>query len=271
MIRIEDPDDPRVQHYRAVRDRDLAGREGRFIVEGEVVLRNLLSAASRFQTESILLSETRAAALEPTLAGLRPDLPVYVASQAVMDATVGFHIHRGVLAVGLRGENLGGRALLGRLPERCLVLGLMGLSNHDNIGGIFRNAAAFGVDAILLDRRSCDPLYRKALRVSVGASLLVPFGWSEDPGAMVGELEAAGISPFALSPSAPTTIDEQAWPERTALLLGAEGPGLPAWLLARVPALRIAMAPGFDSLNVATTSGIALHAVRRGRVGRPAD
>ncbi|NNM74489.1 TrmH family RNA methyltransferase [Enterovirga aerilata] len=271
MIRIDDAEDARIAHYRAVRDRDLAGRGGRFVAEGEVVIMALLSGRSRFRPESLLLSETRAEALAPVLSQLPRDLPVFVAGQRVMDAIVGFHIHRGALAIGRRGETADPTSLLSGLPQPALVLGLVGLSNHDNVGGAFRNAAAFGADAVLLDRSSCDPLYRKAVRVSVGASLLVPFAWTETADDMVRALEDSGFAVVALSPQGSELLDRETWPERTALLVGAEGPGLPPALIDRLRSVRISMAPGFDSLNVATAAGIALHAVWTSRRRHCAD
>lgn len=265
MIRIDDPDDARIEHYRAVRDRDLAGRGGRFVAEGEVVLRSLLGGRALFEAESLLLAETRAAALASLLDRVPAGLPVFVASRRVMDSVVGFPIHRGALAIGLRGPEREPGELLAGLPARTTVLGLVGVANHDNVGGAFRNAAAFGASAVLLDERSCDPLYRKAIRVSVGASLLVPYARVRTPADMVRSLGAAGFASFALTPSGGTPLERCAWPERTALLVGAEGAGLPADILAALPGVRIAMADGFDSLNVATASGVALHAVRTAR------
>jgi tRNA G18 (ribose-2'-O)-methylase SpoU len=119
--------------------------------------------------------------------------------------------------------------------------------------------AAFGTDAILLDRGSCDPLYRKAIRVSVGASLIVPFARGGTGGDLVDALLAAGFTVMALSPGGAEPLESCRRGRRMALLLGAEGPGLPPEILARARSVRIPMAPGFDSLNVATASGIALH------------
>ncbi len=263
--------DARIEHYRAVRDKDLAGRGGRFVAEGEVVLRALLGRHSRFPAESLLLAESRAIALAPVLADLPPGLPVYVAGQQVMDAIVGFHIHRGALAIGMRGPPQPAKDALVDLPDDALVLGLVGLANHDNVGGAFRNAAAFGADVVLLDRASCDPLYRKAVRVSVGASLIVPFAWADTAADMLRSLAEAGFETFPLSPSGTVPIESCVWPARTALLVGAEGPGLPASLLRNLSGLRITMASGFDSLNVATAAGIALHAVRSARTRTPPD
>ena len=255
---IVDADDPRIEPYRAVRERDLVGRQGRFVAEGEVVLRVLL-ARSRLAVESLLLLDTQAGKLENLIAGLPPDVPVYTVSRAVMDAIVGFAIHRGILAVGRRGPEASADALLAGLAERALVVGLVGIANHDNVGGIFRNAAAFGAGAVLLDSTCCDPLYRKAIRVSVGASLLVPFARAGSPEALVRLLSEAGFDIMALSPSGSSALNEVTPAGKTALLLGAEGAGLPQGILNTVRTVRIPMAPGFDSLNVATASGIALH------------
>jgi tRNA G18 (ribose-2'-O)-methylase SpoU len=263
VIRIDDADDPRVAAFRAVRERDLAGREGVFVIEGEVVLRTAVRAG-RFPIDAVLLAEKRVDALADVIAALPPGAAVHVAGQAVMDAIAGFHIHRGILALGRRGAPAAARELLAGLPPRALVVGLIGIGNHDNMGGVFRNAAAFGADAVLLARDCCDPLYRKAIRVSVGAALTVPFGWfqaGEDPLTVLGE---AGFEVLALSPSGKTTLSALARPPRAALLLGAEGPGLDAGLMARARTVSIPMSGGFDSLNLATTSGIALYQLTRG-------
>ncbi len=259
--RIEDPADPRIEAYSAVRDRDLAGRGGHFIAEGEVVLRVLLGAGSRCRAASLLIAENRLAKLAPLFERLDPATPVYAASQAVMDAIVGFPIHRGVLALGLRPLDPGAAALLAGMPRRSLVVGLFGISNHDNMGGLFRNAAAFGADAVLLDPSCCDPLYRKAIRVSVGAALTVPFARLGNGDDMLERLTDAGFAPLALSPVGGDRLAELERPMRAAVLFGAEGPGLPPEVLARARNVAIPMAPGWDSLNVAAASALALHAL----------
>ena len=167
IVRIGDRDDPRIAAYRDIRERDLVGREGYFIAEGEVVVRVLLSA-SRHQSVSLLLAEKRVAALESEIARLLDDVPVFVAPQRVLDSVAGFPMHRGILALGLRVDFPPAADQLAALPKEALVLGLFGIANHDNVGGIFRNAAAFGADLVLLDSDCCDPLYRKAIRVSAG-------------------------------------------------------------------------------------------------------
>lgn len=266
-IPIDDPGDPRIAPYRAVKERDVVGRGERFIAEGEVVLKLLidggLAAPPLHAAESVLVSEGRLAALTPLLARVPAGTPVYVASQRVMDAIVGFPIHRGVLAIARRGPGTDAAALLGGLGRHALVVALVGVANHDNVGGIFRNAAAFGAAAVLLDASSCDPLYRKAIRVSVGASLVLPFARGGTGAELLDALDAAGFETLALSPSGATILGQEKRTPRSALLLGAEGPGLPEELTARCRTARIEMAAGFDSLNVATTSGVALYALTR--------
>jgi tRNA G18 (ribose-2'-O)-methylase SpoU len=266
LIAIGDPEDPRIEPYRAVRERDLAGRQGRFVAEGEVVLRVLLTR-SRFPVESVLVSEKRIVALSDLLDRTPVSVPVYAAPQEVMNAIAGFPIHRGVLAIGLRGEPDSAAQLLRAAGRRTTVLGLIGLTNHDNVGGIFRNAAAFGADVVLLDGASCDPLYRKAIRVSVGGSLIVPFARGGTGFELMEALLAADFDVVALSPGGEEPLAAYERRGRTALLLGAEGPGLPKEIIDRVRSVRIPMAEGFDSLNVATASGIALHHIMYGTQG----
>lgn len=240
-----------------MRERDLVGRSGLFVAEGRVVLEKLVKAG-RHPLVSVLVAEHRLDGLGDLLAGLPPATPAYAASQAVMDAIVGFPIHRGILGLGRRAEPTPG-ALLAGLPDRALVVALSAIANHDNMGGVFRNAAAFGADAVLLDADCCDPLYRKAIRVSVGAALTTPFARLPAGADLVGVLQAHGFEVLALSPQGAEELDEVVPIARTAALFGAEGPGLAAVVLARTRTVRIAMAGGFDSLNVATTSGIVLH------------
>ena len=262
--RIDDPDDPRIAGYRAIRERDLAGRDRRFVAEGKVVL-NVLFSARRFEAESALILDRRLEGMKETLAAAPAGMPVYVAPQAVMDAVAGFHIHRGILALGLRRPDEDADALLASLPGDALVVALSGISNHDNVGAIFRNAAAFEADAVLLDATCCDPLYRKAIRVSVGAALKVPFAMLADEAALHAALDRHGFSQIALSPTGRDDIAAISREGRTALWLGSEGHGLPAATMARMRTARIAMSAGFDSLNVATAGAIALHRLWRER------
>ncbi|PWC33264.1 RNA methyltransferase [Azospirillum sp. TSO35-2] len=264
IIAIDDPDDPRIEPYRDVRERDLVGRDGLFIAEGAVVVRSLV-VSTRYRARSLLIADKRLAALEPMLASLPADTPVYTASQPVLDRIAGFPLHRGILAVGEKTVIPTAADLLGGCGPVARVVMLFAIGNHDNMGGIFRNAAAFGADAVILDPNCCDPLYRKAIRVSVGATLLVPtarLAPGEDPLAL---LDRFGFDAVALSPGGGETLAALAPPRRAALLFGSEGPGLPPALLARARGVRIPMAGGFDSLNVATTSGIVLHHVASGQ------
>jgi tRNA G18 (ribose-2'-O)-methylase SpoU len=257
-IRIDDPLDPRVAAYLDIRERDLAGRQGRFVAEGKVVLDMLLSA-SRFSAESVLVLENRLPGLQDILRKAPADLPVYVAGSAVMDGIAGFHMHRGILAIGRKGDAPPAETLLHTLPADALVVVLVGIANHDNVGSIFRNAAAFGADAVLLDETCCDPLYRKAIRVSVGATLKVPFAFFADTAGFTATLARRDFAQFALSPRGRTDIREARKAKRLALYLGTEGEGLPDALLTCLQTVRIDMSPGFDSLNVAAASAIALH------------
>ncbi len=246
-----------------MRERDLVGRDGGFIAEGVVVLEKVVKAG-RHELMSSLISENKLKGVERILAALPEDTPVYCAAQEVLDRIAGFHLHRGVLALGRRGPEPTAEALLASLGERALVVGLFGVANHDNLGGVFRNAAAFGAHAVLLDPQCCDPLYRKAIRVSVGASLITPFARltpEEDPLPL---LESVGFEVVALSPHGSGALAAyRACKPRVAALFGAEGPGLSDEILARARTVSIPMARGFDSLNLATTTGIVLHHLTR--------
>jgi tRNA G18 (ribose-2'-O)-methylase SpoU len=257
-IAIDDPLDPRIAVFRDVQERDLVGRRGGFIAEGEVVLR-ALARPGRHRIRRVLIAEKRLGHLAPVIDGLGFGVEVFAARQGVMDAIAGFHIHRGILAFGEQGEAPAAEALLAAAPARAVVLVLFGLANHDNIGGVFRNAAAFGAHAVLIDADCCDPLYRKAIRVSVGATLLVPFARLQRGEDALSLLSSAGFAALALSPTGGAPLIDLAPPERAAVLLGAEGPGLAPGILAQTRRISIPMAGAFDSLNVATTSGVVLH------------
>ncbi|SIQ36977.1 tRNA G18 (ribose-2'-O)-methylase SpoU [Rhizobium sp. RU20A] len=261
-IRITDPADPRIAAFVSVKERDLAGREGRFIAEGTVVLSLLAAAHGRgdgIVAEAVLLLENRLNGVEPILERFGPEVPVYVADRAVFNAIAGFDMHRGVMAIGRRGQMPSLETVIARLPERALVLTAIGISNHDNMGALFRNAAAFGAEAVLIDETSCDPFYRKALRVSVGSVLTVPQVRGGSASDMLSALTAAGFSLFGLSPRGELALQDLKPAARTALVMGTEGEGLPPHLMAALPTLRIRQRPGLDSLNVATAAGIALH------------
>jgi tRNA G18 (ribose-2'-O)-methylase SpoU len=265
-IRIDDVDDPRIAAYRNIRERDLVGRGGRFIAEGHVVL-NVL-AESGHDMESVLLLENRVAGVSDLLIKLPPEVPVYVAAQDILDAIAGFHLHRGILAVAVRKPEPQLQGLISHLPQNALVVVLSAISNHDNMGAIFRNAAAFGADAVVLDAQCCDPLYRKSIRVSVGGALKVPFARAGELASICSALSQANCALAALSPHGAQTVDRLPSQGRRALILGTEGAGLPKQILSVLPTYQIPMSGSFDSLNVATASGIALyHASRHVRTG----
>lgn len=264
FIPVDDPADPRLAPFMNVRDRDLQRSHGdAFIAEGESVLAVFLSPGSRFRPEALLVADNRRATVE----ALTPpdDLPIYLAEQQVMNAVVGFPIHRGLLGLGRRGASPALADLLAQRPR--VIVGLHGIANHDNMGGIFRNAAAFGAGAVVLDATSCDPLYRKAIRVSVGGVLKVPFARLDEGAGLAATLSGQGYRVLALSPRGECRLDEVPTDKPLALLLGTEGPGLPDAEMAASETVRIDMSGGFDSLNVATTSGIALYELTRKMAG----
>ncbi|MEZ5947525.1 MAG: RNA methyltransferase [Hyphomonas sp.] len=265
VLTLTDPDDPRLAPYTSIREKDLtSGHGARFIVEGKVTLETLLTR-SRFALESLFLAETRLEPLADLLAQLPEDVPVYAVPQDVMDRVAGFPMHRGVLACGLKGDVPAPADFLHAAPPGPLLL-LSDLSNHDNVGACFRNAAAFGAGAVLLDGQCCDPLYRKSIRVSSGASLFLPFAHGGTGAEMVAAAKAAGYTVWAMTPRADAApLRSLTIPARLAILLGAEGPGLPADLIAACSPVRIPMSDGFDSINVATAGAIALaHAFAAG-------
>ncbi len=259
VIRIDDPDDPRIAPYRDIRERDLVRRDGLFIAEGTTVL-NVMLSAPRFAPKSLLVLENRLEGILAMAAGrIGKDMPLYIAGRAVMDAIAGFPMHRGVLAIGERPpETNDAEALLASIPRDATVIVAIGVANHDNMGAIFRNAAAFGADAVLIDATTCDPLYRKSIRVSVGGVLKVPFARCPDAPAAIALLNGHGFNVLALSPRGSLPLDEVTRTRRTALVLGTEGEGLPGPILAAVRTVRIKMREDFDSLNVATAAAIAL-------------
>jgi tRNA G18 (ribose-2'-O)-methylase SpoU len=265
-VEVDSPDDSRLADYRDVRDADLRARAGLFMAEGRLNVKRLVEGG-RHRARSVFVTPAGLAGLRPTLERLGDDTPVYVASQWVMNRVVGYDMHRGCLAAGERGRLPGlEEALAAPAPSPRLWLALEDVTNPDNVGGIFRNALAFGVEHVLLSRRCADPLYRKSIRVSMGASLRLPFGVAEGWPAELARLRDSGFAVAALvadrhaAPVSALAFEKDA--AGVVLLLGNEGSGLSA--AARAAAdLRatIPMAPGVDSLNAATASGIALQRV----------
>jgi len=259
---IERLDDPRVDAYRNVRDAQLRTDFGLFMAEGRLNVERLL-ASSRYRARSVFVTGAALRGIERALAPLGDETPVYVAEQALMNEVVGFRIHRGCLAAAERGSERDFESLFesAEREPRCVVV-LEDVTNPDNVGAVFRNALAFGVDAVVLTPRCADPLYRKSIRVSMGAVLHVPYARIPDTAAVLRRLRADGFTAIALTADrgAPPLSALAVSPERVVLLLGTEAEGLSTSALGEADlAVNIPMAPGVDSLNVAMAAGIALH------------
>jgi tRNA G18 (ribose-2'-O)-methylase SpoU len=260
---LDDLDDPRLADYLHLREpsrrMQVERDRGIFTVEGRLSLEALI--ASPYELRSVLVTAPR---VERIAAMVDPAVPVFSLPSRAIEEVTGVHFHRGVLAVAARPAP---RPLIDVLADARRVLVLEAVNDHENIGALFRNAAAFGVDAVVLDPTSADPLYRRSTRVSLGHVLRVPFarvdegGW---PGALE-ELRMLGFTTVALTPRADAEplgrlVGDP--PERTALVLGAEGPGLTDAALRSVERrVRIPMVDGVDSVNVATAAAIALSAL----------
>ena len=265
IVRIDSLDDPRVAEFRAAPDPVLLRERGLFVAEGRFVVQTLLQTR-RFRILALLLTEHTLRNLADELAAaVVHDAPVYVATSSLFKDIGGYDFHRGYLALAERPAPLEPRALIERAKTGRPLIVVERIGNPDNIGGIFRNAAAFGGAGVLLSPGCCDPLYRKAVRTSTGASLHVPYAVVDDwPSGLEG-LRARGYRLVALTPDAGAVDirelrDESKGSEGVALLLGAEGEGLRAEVIAMADTrVRIPIEPAVDSLNVATAAAIALH------------
>jgi tRNA G18 (ribose-2'-O)-methylase SpoU len=284
LVEVDDPGDPRLELYRDLNDP--AGRmrvdadQSVFVVEGRLAVERLLTSA--FTVRSLLVDEHQLRAAGEVVAATRArGVPVFVGSRSVVAATVGFALHRGVVAVANRPPPTDAGRLVADATGTChregvppLVTVLEGLNDHENIGALFRNAAAFGVTAVLLDPTCADPLYRRSIRVSVGHVLHMPFARLVPWPAGLHQVRAAGFVVAALAPrpaddsglpvvslaELKASMSGSDHPVGVALLLGAEGPGLTdAALAVSDVVVRIPMADGVDSLNVATAAAVALH------------
>ena len=263
VVPVDDPDDARLVELTGLTDAQaraaLEAEHGCFVAEGLLVLDAVLR--SPYPLRSLLVAEPKLARVQAALDAAPPpdDVDVFVGAPALLEAVTGFPIHRGVVAS------------VGRLPlpdaaelvtgaRRLLVV--EAVNDHENLGALFRNAAAFGVDAVLLDPRCADPLYRRSVRVSLGHVLGVPWTRIEPLAGALGELRAAGITTLALTPSGRRTVHDVARDradERLAWVVGAEGPGLSDGALAAADErVRIPIAAGVDSVNVATAAAVAL-------------
>ncbi|MDZ7823271.1 MAG: RNA methyltransferase [Ahrensia sp.] len=256
LIPIDHPDDNRIAHYKDFRERDLVRNKRQFIAEGTTVIQALQSQ-NRFKLRSLLILENRLDGISHIISSCDDDMPIYVVAKPIMDQIAGFDMHRGVLGLADAPKDIDEPPVFQPQCKRIVVL--VGLSNHDNVGSIFRNCAAFGVDAVLMDSQTCDPLYRKAIRVSVGGVFKIPFFRFETMADILTLLENNNFKTIALSPTGAMDMADWTPPDKAALVLGTEGQGLPPTLLSSMTSVRIDMSDDFDSLNVATTSGIVLH------------
>jgi tRNA G18 (ribose-2'-O)-methylase SpoU len=264
---VTDPDDPRVDDFRDLnsvdRRPDLPTGKGLVIAEGVLVVQRMLM--SRFTPMALLGTDRRLAELKADLVGV--GAPYYRVSADVMAQVVGFHLNRGVLAAARR---VAEPSVAQVVDGARTVVVLEGVNDHENLGSMFRNAAGLGVDAVVFGSGCADPLYRRAVRVSMGHALLVPYAHATDWPAELKLLRDKGFRLLAMTP------DEQAQPlpaamvalhdQRVAVLVGAEGPGLSEKAMRACDIrVRIPMSRGTDSLNVATAAALAFY--ERARLG----
>jgi tRNA G18 (ribose-2'-O)-methylase SpoU len=260
MIAVDDPADERLADYRALRDPERRMREGAdggfLIVEGMSSIKTLLHSGRTIR--SLLFTSVEHARIGAALAGVAA--PVYVTTRPVLHALTGFDVHRGALASAQRWTLPEASGLLA--DARRIVL-CEAITDNTNLGTVFRSAAAFGYDAVLLDDPTVDPLARRSVRVSAGHTLTVPFARLAAITAAIASARAAGFQVAALTPS-PDAVDLRALVpgDRLALLLGTEGAGLSrAAIDAADVRVRIPLAAGVDSLNVAAAASIAMWAL----------
>ena len=263
LVEISDPDDPCLADYRDLRDvelrKSLEAEHGLFLAEGAKVVRRAVEAG--YSARSFLMAPRWVAGLDDVLA--RSAGPCYVLSESLIEQVTGFHVHRGALA------SLHRRALPGVddvLAGARSVLVLEDLVDHTNVGAVFRSGAALGFDGVLLAPRCADPLYRRSIKVGMGAVFTTP--WTRLPRwyDALPELSARGFTTVALTLSDDSVPIEEAVAgvDRIALVLGSEGHGLSArWESCAERRAIIAMRAGIDSLNVAAASAVACYVAAR--------
>ncbi len=263
IVHIDQLDDPRLEDYRNVPDPVLLRKRGLFVAESRFVVRELLSH-QRLNTRSVLATPAAYDSLRDLLTDRADNLAVYVASHQFLQNIVGFNVHRGCLAIGERPAPVTDRTLPALTTGRLVVV-LERVSNPDNVGSIFRNAAAFGANGVLLSPGCGDPLYRKAIRTSLGATLRIPYGEVDDWPEGLTRLQELGFATMGMTLD-PDAVELNAIvadaPTPIALLFGTEGTGLSDEAAALLDyRVRIPIADNVDSLNVATASGIALYSL----------
>ncbi len=264
LITIENEQDPRIADYQATRNEKLLAARNLFIVEGKVVLR-VMASTGRRPLRSVFVARSKLPSAGEVLATVPATVPIYVAPHQLLNRVARYPVHRGILSAGDRGEALTASDLLGSLgPGRRIVLLLEGLSSYEQIGSVFRNAAAFGAAGVILDSQCADPLHRKSLRVASGGGLLVPFARCQKQPSPPDMLEQVGLTTLELTtetgaPSIRQLGRTRDLPQRIALVLPPETTARTKHTKAGRLRARLDLAPGFESLSVATTSGIALY------------
>jgi tRNA G18 (ribose-2'-O)-methylase SpoU len=261
VIDVDDSDDARLDDFRDLnsidRRPDLPNGKGLVIGEGVLVVQRML--VSRFRPFALMGTDRRLGELRGDLAAT--DIPYYRADADVMARAVGFHLNRGVLAAARRPR----AATVGDVIDGARTVAVLeGVNDHENIGSIFRNAAGLGVDAVVFGSGCADPLYRRAVRVSMGHALLVPFAQAEAWPADLKLLHDKGFRLLAMTPDRDATTLEDAMAsavdDKVAILVGAEGPGLTERAMRACDMrVRIAMSGGTDSLNVATAAALTFY------------
>jgi tRNA G18 (ribose-2'-O)-methylase SpoU len=250
--------------YRLVGDPAALERAAMFVAEGRLIAARLLEDRL-LRVHSVLVTPPAAAALGGTFSA-RPDVDVLVCEPAVVREITGFDFHRGCLALGYR-DGCGIHEE--ELHAFARILALEGVGNPDNVGGLFRAALALGADAVLLDGTTADPLYRKAIRTSMGATLRVPYARAADWPSSLDRLRADGFRTIALTPrpdAIPLSEVRVSPPGRMVVVVGSEGAGLAPATFDRVDSIvRIPQEPGADSLNVVVAASIALYSIHRAR------
>jgi len=258
QVLVDDAADPRLADYARLTDvqlrRSLEPAEGLFIAEGEKIIRRAIAAG--YPVRSLLVAEDKLDSIAGVAAA--SPVPLYVLPPRVAEQLTGYRVHRGALASMQRLPLPQSSDLLAR-ARRIVVL--EDIVDHANVGAVFRCAAALGFDAVLLAPRCADPLYRRAVKVSMGAVLAVPYARLDDWRAGLAGVRAAGFTLLALTPDpAAVPIGDVRRDDKMALLIGGEGSGLSGrWLDAADLAVRIPMSRGVDSLNVAAATAIACY------------
>jgi tRNA G18 (ribose-2'-O)-methylase SpoU len=257
VIPIQSFDDPRLAPYRNLKERDLAREGGRFIAEGENLVKRLI--ASQLVTESVMLADRRVAELAPLIPA---SIPIYAAPAEVVNCVVGYKFHSGVMAVGLRGPSPTIDDVMRDANDRITLLICPEIEKTDNLGALIRIAAAFGVTAMILGKRCCDPFFRQSVRVSMGSVFVLPIVRSTNLADDLKRLHdqyAVELIATVLSPDA-EPLEHVTRPQRLGLLLGNEAQGLgPEWLKLSQRQVTLPMKLGTDSLNVSVAAGIFLY------------